>query len=101
MIELAPETSAEEAAAVSVPERPTFPPNSFRNLVGARIAETATALQRRIAQRFPGSGLSQLAYEVEKVARESVGLSSWLARPHWFVRGISASLCRLRAHKRA
>lgn len=55
---------------------------TYRNLDAERIVETTRALQRRIRERFPDSGLSNLAAELLVVAEEAATLSNWVARPH-------------------
>ncbi|HVU03074.1 MAG TPA: hypothetical protein VHE30_15040 [Polyangiaceae bacterium] len=54
----------------------------YRKLDSGRIVETAERLRRRIAERFPDSGLSQVAAELEQVTREASSLSAYLRRPH-------------------
>jgi hypothetical protein len=58
----------------------------FRRLDPDRIVETAAALRRRISERFPGSGLSRVASELEAVTREAAEVSVWMARPHLAIR---------------
>lgn len=43
----------------------------YRQLEPAQITDTAQALSHRIAERFPGSGLSRVSVELLDVARES------------------------------
>jgi hypothetical protein len=45
--------------------------SSFRSLDAQEIVQTLERLQRRISERFPGSGLSKVAAEVLAVAREN------------------------------
>lgn len=45
------------------------------------IIETAERLKRRVAERFPGSGLSQVADSVLEIAREADTRSSEIAKP--------------------
>ena len=54
----------------------------FRKLDPEQIVETASRLERRIAERFPGAGLSRVAAELTQVTREAHALSSWLAAPN-------------------
>jgi hypothetical protein len=54
----------------------------FRRLDPALIVSTARTLERRIAERFPGSGLSNVSAELTRVAEEAAALSDWLSRPH-------------------
>ncbi|HUR28901.1 MAG TPA: hypothetical protein VM509_11995, partial [Planctomycetota bacterium] len=58
----------------------------YRSLDPARIVETGTGLQRRIGERFPDSGLSNVAGELAAVTREAAAISDWLARPHLWPR---------------
>lgn len=58
----------------------------FRKLEPSRIVETAATLQLRVAERFPGSGLSRVAVELEAVARESAALAEVIAAPDYKVR---------------
>src|SRR5439155_758670 len=52
----------------------------YRRLDGTRIVETLDHLQRRIEQRFPGSGLSQVSGELGVAARESINRAAHLSR---------------------
>ena len=54
----------------------------YRHLNAPKIVETIATLQRRIAERFPESGLSKLSGEVHAVARETVERLQWIQRPH-------------------
>jgi hypothetical protein len=58
----------------------------FRELNPQRIIETSETLQRRIAERFPESGLSRIALEVTEVAKSADEVSRWLSRPIVWVR---------------
>jgi hypothetical protein len=58
----------------------------YRELNPQRIIETCERLQRRIAERFPESGLSRVALEACEVARAAEQVSHWLARPIVWVR---------------
>lgn len=51
-----------------------------------RIIATVDTLHRRIAERFPGSGLSRVAAHLEEVARATVERIQWVGRPHWPLR---------------
>jgi hypothetical protein len=67
----------------------------YRELRPERIVETADRLRQRIAERFPGSGLCNVAGELAAVARASEQVSLWLARPLRWVRvmvGIALSI---------
>lgn len=54
----------------------------YRQLDAPKIVATAKALQSRIAERFPESGLSKLAAEVSTVADETVERLHWINQPH-------------------
>jgi len=54
----------------------------FRKLDPEQIVATASRLERRIEERFPGAGLGQLARELTQVTREARALSAWLAAPN-------------------
>jgi hypothetical protein len=58
----------------------------YRELNPERIIETSVVLQRRIGERFPNSGLSEIAGELVNVARAAHDVSSWLSRPIVWVR---------------
>jgi len=61
----------------------------FRKLDDSKILETARALVKRIAERFPDSGLRRLAAEVVEVGQDVGRASRWLARPIWPIRALS------------
>ena len=54
----------------------------YRKLDAQKIVDTARALQLRIAERFPDSGLSKLGAEVATVGDESMKRMQWIQRPH-------------------
>jgi len=54
----------------------------YRRLDGAHIVETLDLVQRRIEERFPGSGLSQVSGELLAVARDAIGRAVDLSRPN-------------------
>lgn len=62
----------------------------FRKLDPSRIVDTARRLELRIGERFPDSGLSQVARDVAQVAEEAHALSAWLGRPHYVTRVLGA-----------
>jgi hypothetical protein len=64
----------------------------YRQLDAPKIVETVATLQRRIAERFPESGLSKLSGEVHTVAQETVERIHWIKRPHLPLRGVIALL---------
>ncbi len=66
----------------------------YRQLDAPKIVTTAKALQSRIAERFPDSGLSKLGAEVSVVADETVERLHWINKPHVPLR---AAICALLA----
>src|SRR3954466_13989724 len=54
----------------------------FRKLDPEQIVATPSRLERRIAERFPGAGLSQVAAELTQVTREAQALSAWKNTPN-------------------
>lgn len=53
----------------------------YRELSVEHIVLTARTLENRITERFPKSGLSRVAGELERVARDAEGVARFLARP--------------------
>ena len=45
------------------------------------VERTAGALYRRVEQRFPGSGLSAIALDLEHVAQQTRERAAWISRP--------------------
>jgi len=64
----------------------------FRTLDAARIVETLERLDRRIAERFPDSGLSRLCTELTSVARQTASRIIDIARPAIWLRALSATI---------
>lgn len=62
----------------------------YRALDPARIIDTAGKLSRRVAERFPGSGLSRVAAEFVVLARDLSTEARSLEGPIWLLRGIVA-----------
>jgi len=58
----------------------------YRSLDPDKITETARLIASRIAERFPGSGLSNLAGELHAEVRAATETSRWLAGPRLWVR---------------
>lgn len=54
----------------------------YRTLNPDKIIETLVKLERRIGERFPGSGLSKVCAELVGVAKESKGKAAAAARPN-------------------
>ena len=55
---------------------------AYRSLDPGHIIATVEALNRRIDERFPGSGLGMICSELGDIARESVAKASWIAQPN-------------------
>lgn len=66
----------------------------YRQLDDAKILATLARLGDRITERFPESGLSRLAAELQALGTETVALVTRLRRPHWPLR-IGAGLAIL------
>jgi hypothetical protein len=54
----------------------------FRTLKEDKLLETADRLEKRIGERFPQSGLSQVAVEVVQLIREAVVRAERIRRPN-------------------
>ena len=61
----------------------------FRSLDATRIAETAERLGKRIAERFPGSGLSGVADSLRAEVLAAADTARWIAAPQWTVRALA------------
>jgi hypothetical protein len=57
-----------------------------RRIKDDKLLETVERIQKRIADRFPGSGLSQVAAELVQVTRESVDRAKEIRRPNYWIR---------------
>lgn len=57
-------------------------PTNYRNLRPAEIVETIDVLRRRIQERFPDSGLFQVACELHRISQESVIRAQRIRRPN-------------------
>ncbi|MFO1352929.1 MAG: hypothetical protein U1F68_20545 [Gammaproteobacteria bacterium] len=64
----------------------------YRTLRADKIIETQSRLQQRIAKRFPGSGLSEVAAELKTVAEEAVVRAHDIRRPNILLRIVVAAL---------
>ncbi len=62
----------------------------YRALDPEKIIETAQRLERRVGERFPGSGLSKVASEIAVVGRNISDEAGGLARPIWWLRAVTA-----------
>lgn len=58
----------------------------YRQLDDASILQTLERLKLRIAERFPGSGLSRVADELIVVGREVTETVNYLRRPNYLIR---------------
>src|SRR5437773_4687696 len=58
----------------------------YKQLDANKIVETAERLHKRIVERFPASGLGEVAEEVCSVARASADRSARIARAYWSLR---------------
>ncbi len=75
----------------------------YRHLDAEQIIGTVRALQSRIQERFPDSGLSRLVAELLAVAQETVARTQWIQKPQLVLRcgavalsaGIIALLVRI------
>lgn len=62
------------------------PAPNYRRLDERQIALTLIRLRDRIAERFPGSGLSHVADELRRLGDETAALVAYVRRPHWPIR---------------
>ena len=60
--------------------------SKYRRLDEQKIAQTLSRLRDRITERFPGSGLSQVADELRSLGAETTELVEYVKRPHWPIR---------------
>ena len=66
---------------------------SFRTLDATHIIATIERLAQRIAERFPGAGLSRVGRELCDLARECAEDAAALGRPHWPIRaGVATAI---------
>jgi hypothetical protein len=63
----------------------------YRSLDAALIVQTCRFTRERIAGRFAGSGLSQVAAELGAVSEAAAAQASWLARPHLPLRALAVT----------
>jgi hypothetical protein len=57
-----------------------------RSLKEEKLLETGERLRQRITERFPGSGLSEVAAELVQLTRESVSRAERIRRPNLWLR---------------
>ena len=65
---------------------------NYRRLDSLKIIETGRALQARVEDRFPGSGLGKLVAELLGVAEETIARTQWIQKPHLPLRAGAAVL---------
>src|SRR5215475_14417390 len=64
----------------------------YRQLESERIIATVQKLQKRIDERFPGSGLGRLCAELLLIAQETVARTQWIQKAHLPLRCTAALL---------
>jgi hypothetical protein len=64
----------------------------YRRLDPLKIVETANRLHDRVAERFPGSGLSAVAADVVRVTGVTVRRARSVERPYWLLNGLVAAV---------
>ena len=79
-------TVANVTAVQTIPAAVSGERARYRELSPARIIETTCRLEARIQERFPGSGLRQLALEVTQIAREAMVRAEQIRQPHYGLR---------------
>ena len=62
----------------------------YRTLDPEKIIATAANLERRIGERFPGSGLENVGHELVMLARDTAKSADEIARPMWWLRVLIA-----------
>ena len=67
----------------------------YRSLDSEKILSTIETLSRRIAERFPGSGLNKVCEELLTIAGESQRRTAWIAKPQKALRLIVGALVAL------
>lgn len=63
---------------------------AYRKIDSAKVVATGQTLGKRIAERFPGSALAEIATEFVALARSTSATAEWLAEPHRLVRASTA-----------
>src|SRR5829696_8704785 len=51
-----------------------------------KLLETAEKIRQRITERFPNSGLSQVAAEIIQITRDAIGRAKAISRPNLWLR---------------
>lgn len=67
----------------------------YRSLNSEKILDTISTLSRRIAERFPGSGLNRVCEELLTIAGESQTRIDWIGKPHRALRILIGALVAL------
>jgi hypothetical protein len=65
------------------------------SLDAAAVTHTTSLLRRRVEYRFPGSGLAEIAAELERVAQQTGERAAWIARPILWLRLLTGALIAL------
>lgn len=71
-----------------IPEPATSEPPTYRQLAPAEIIRTAQQLERRVSERFPGSGLGRVCAEIVRATRDAEAVADALAKPNYAIRGV-------------
>ncbi len=59
---------------------------TYRGLDAAKVVETISTLQQRIAERFPGAGLGAVCAELHAIARENSRRAAAIGRRNYLLR---------------
>lgn len=70
-----------------IPDSTTPDLSAYRQLAPAEIIRTAQQLERRVNERFPGSGLGRVCAEIVRAARDAEAVADALAKPNYAIRG--------------
>jgi hypothetical protein len=62
---------------------------TYRHLDPDKIVETVGALCKRVAVRFPGSGLGQVSRELLAISHEAKWRAAWMAKPQRLLRAVT------------
>ncbi len=54
----------------------------YQSLAPEKIVETCRTMRETVAERFPDSGLSKVAGEIQAISERAAALSEWLSEPH-------------------
>jgi hypothetical protein len=64
--------------------------SGFTQVEAGNIVSTCTLLKKRVSERFPDSGLSKVAVELESVSKRALERADEIGRPHWPLRILAA-----------